>query len=98
MSALLAAGANTELCMATGCGGTALHTAAALGDPALVSALLGAGADPGAVSEEGSTVLHYLAVSYAAEAAVILQQLLAEHRARVDIDAVDYDGYTPLMR
>ena len=76
MSALLAAGANTELCTAT-----ALHTAAALADPALISALLGAGADPGAVSEEGSTVLHYLAVSYA-----------AEHRA------VDYDGYTPLMR
>ena len=50
------------------------------------------------MSEEGSTVLHYLAVSYAAEAAAILQQLLAEHGARLDINAVDYDGYTPLMR
>ena len=50
------------------------------------------------VSEEGSTILHYLAISYVPEAADILAQLLDKHKEKLDINAQDWEGYSALMR
>ena len=95
---LLSVGVDTEMFTATGCCGTALHLATSLADPILCSSLLNAGADPGVVSEEGSSILHYLAVSQVPEASEILKMLLDKHKNKVDINAVDWDGYSPIMR
>ena len=96
---LLSAGADTELYTATGCCGTALHLAAALADLQLCQALTDSGADVGAVSEEGSTVLHYLAISQTPEALEVLNLLWEKGPpANLELDAVDWDGYTSLMR
>ena len=50
------------------------------------------------VSEEGSTILHYLAISYVPEAPDILAQLLDKHKEKLDINAQDWEGYSALMR
>ena len=81
-----------------GCCGTALHLACSLADPELCSLLLGAGSDPSVVSEEGSTILHYLAISYVPEAADILAELLDKHRDKLDINAQDWEGCSALMK
>ena len=47
---------------------------------------------------QGSTILHYLAISYVPEAADILGMLLDEHREQLDINAQDWDGHSALMR
>ena len=57
-----------------------------------------AGADVGAMSEEGSTLLHYLAVCQTPEALEVLKLVFDGHHSNLDINAVDWDGYTPLMR
>jgi len=98
ISVLLEAGVDTEMFTATGCCGTALHLAASFADFEMCSALLNAGANAGEVSEEGSTILHYLAGSMSDEAVDILKLLVEKHKSKLDINAVDYDGYTPLMR
>ena len=56
------------------------------------------GADVGAVSEEGSSVLHYLAVSQTPEALDVVKLLFETGAEILDINAVDWDGYTALMR
>ena len=98
VSVLLRAGADTELYTATGCCGTALHLASALADLQLCRDLTDSGADVSAVSEEGSTVLHYLAISQTTEALEVLDLFWEKHSAKLDLNAVDWDGYTPLMR
>ena len=60
--------------------------------------MLNAGADAGVESEEGSTILHYLASSMSEEALDIIKLLIEKHRSKLDINAVDYDGYTAMMR
>merc|ERR1711874_650143 len=52
----------------------------------------------GAVSEEGSSVLHYLAVSQTPEALEVVKLLLENGSDQLDTNAVDWDGYTALMR
>ena len=98
VSVLLSAGADTELYTATGCCGTALHLATAMADLRLVQALLTRGADVSAISEEGSSVLHYLAVSQTPEALDVVKVLFETGSEKLDINAVDWDGYTALMR
>ena len=98
VSVLLAAGADTELYTATGCCGTALHLASALADLEMVQDLLASGAQAGAVSEEGSSVLHYLAVSQTPEALDVVKLMFETGAEILDINAVDWDGYTALMR
>ena len=98
VSVLLTAGADPELYTATGCCGTALHLASALADLRLVQDLLARGAEVGAVSEEGSSVLHYLAVSQTSEALEVVKLLFQSGSEKLDINAVDWDGYTALMR
>ena len=98
VSVLLAAGADPELYTATGCCGTALHLATALADLRLCQDLLARGAEAGAVSEEGSSGLHYLAVSQTPEALEVVKLLVESGSDQLDINAVDWDGYTPLMR
>ena len=43
-------------------------------------------------------MLHYLAISQVEEATTILQLLLDKYKDKLDLNAVDWDGYTPLMR
>ena len=50
------------------------------------------------MSEEGSTLLNYLAVCQTPEALEVLKLVFDGHHSNLDIDAVDWDGYTPLMR
>ena len=50
------------------------------------------------MSEEGSTLLHYLAVCQTPEALEVLKLVFDGHHSNLDINAVDRDGYTPLMR
>ena len=69
-----------------------LHFAAKSGDVAIVESLLAAGADASATSSIGSTPMH-LAASYAAGKNV-LQALHAKGGA---VDAVDQEGFTPLI-
>eukprot|EP00092_Neocalanus_flemingeri_P002507 GFUD01002683.1.p1 GENE.GFUD01002683.1~~GFUD01002683.1.p1 ORF type:complete len:256 (+),score=96.74 GFUD01002683.1:43-810(+) len=95
---LLAAGADTELYTATGCCGTALHLAASMGDLAMCSTLISAGSDVTALSEEGSTSLHYLAQSQSQEASQIVKLILDKKAADLDINAKDWEGYTPLHK
>jgi len=95
---LLKSGVDTEMITNTGCCGTALHLAASLGDYQLCSSLLNAGSQPGAVSEEGSSVLHYLAISASDEAVTILKLLLEKYKKKLDLNSIDWEGYTPLMR
>ena len=52
----------------------------------------------GAVSEEGSSVLHYLAISASDEAVTILKLLLEKYKKKLDLNSIDWEGYTPLMR
>ena len=47
-----------------------------------MTSLLGAGAAPGAVSDEGSSALHYLAISQSEEAAAAARQ--AQHTKLTD--------------
>ena len=68
------------------------------GDLALCSTLISAGSDMTAVSEEGSTGLHYLAQSQSQEASQIVKLILDKKVAGLDINAKDYDGYTPLHK
>ena len=98
VSVLLAGGADPDLYTATGCCGTALHLASALADLRLCRDLLARGAQAGAVSEEGSSVLHYLSVSQTPEALEVVKLLLENGSDQLDINAVDWDGYTALMR
>ena len=69
-----------------------------LADLQLCRDLTNSGADVSAVSEEGSTVLHYLAISQTTEAMEVLNLFWERHSAKLDLNAVDWDGYTPLMR
>ena len=69
-----------------------------IGDLQLCQSLLAAGSDPGSVSEEGSSVLHYLAISQVEENIPILQLLLDKYKDKLDLNAVDWEGFTPLMR
>ena len=50
------------------------------------------------MSEEGSSVLHYLAVSQTPEALDVVKLLFQSGSEKLDINAVDWDGYTALMR
>ena len=50
------------------------------------------------MSEEGSSVLHYLAVSQTSEALEVVKLLFQSGSEKLDINAVDWDGYTALMR
>merc|ERR1712025_1516056 len=95
---LLVAGADTELYTATGCCGTAFHLAASMGDLSICSALISGGSNTAAVSEEGSSPLHYLAQSQAQEAPIIVKQVLEKREPGLDINLKDWDGYTPLHK
>ena len=64
----------------------------------MVQDLLASGAQAGAVSEEGSSVLHYLAISQAPEALDVVKLVFEAGPEKLDINAVDWDGYTALMR
>ena len=69
-----------------------------LGDDQLCSSLMSAGADVTAVSEEGSTPLHYLALSQSDEAANIATKIIGTKNPNLDINAVEpWEGYSPLM-
>jgi cytohesin len=69
---------------------TALHYAAANGNPGLVRRLLKAGSDPNLLNEDGSTALHLAALGGHTDAI----EELARHG--VDLDARAYKGATPL--
>ena len=51
-----------------------------------------------AVSEEGSSVLHYLAISQNGDAASIVSKILEKKSPDLDINLADWDGHTPLMK
>merc|ERR1739842_9415 len=55
---------------------------------------VGAGADVSALSEEGSSCLHYVCQSQVEEAADIANKLIHN----IDINAKDYDGQTALHK
>merc|ERR1712215_113116 len=95
---LLDAGADSELYTATGCCGTAFHLASSLGDLSICSALILGGCSTVAVSEEGSSPLHYLAQSQSQEAAAIVELILEKKEENLDINLKDWDGYTPLHK
>merc|ERR1711872_38187 len=95
---LLAAGADTELYTATGCCGTAFHLAASMGDLSVCSTLISGGCNVAAVSEEGSSPLHYLAQSQSQEAPQIVKIILDKKNTELDINLKDWEGYTPLHK
>jgi len=95
---LLAAGADTELYTATGCCGTTFHLASSMGDLDMCSTLLSGGSNETAVSEEGSTPLHYLAQSQSQEAPQIVKLMLDKKNPELDINLKDWEGYTPLHK
>jgi len=64
----------------------------------MCSTLISAGSDVTAVSEEGSTALLYLAQSQSEEAAQIVKLVLDMKSADLDINAKDWEGYTPLHK
>lgn len=73
-------------------GRSAIHYAAAEGDPGEVSRLLAGGADPGAADAAGFTPLHFAAQEQHPD---VVQVLLA---AGADLRATDRWGNTPLWR
>ena len=60
--------------------------------------MINAGSDVAAVSEEGSSVLHYLAISQNGDAASIVSKILEKKSPDLDINLADWDGHTPLMK
>jgi len=52
----------------------------------------------GAVSEEGSSILHYLAISLSDDTVQILKLLLEKYKKDLDLNCLDWEGFTPLMR
>merc|ERR1712066_1134951 len=85
---LLAAGADTELYTATGCCGTALHLASSMGDARLCLSLISTGSNVAAVSEEGSSVLHYLAIR---------SKLIKEFKGFLRLALADLDQCTSFL-
>jgi len=96
---LLDAGADTEIYTASD-GYTPLHIAAAMGEAKLCLMLISGGSDVAAVSGEGSSILHYLAISQNPEATQVVSTILgkAKEFPELDINLPDWDGHTPLMK
>lgn len=96
---LLDAGVDTEKYTASD-GLAPLHMAAARGDAMLCHMLISAGSDVAAVSGEGSSILHYLAISQNPEAAQVVSTIIgkAKEFPELDINLPDWDGHTPLMK
>ena len=88
---LIYAGANLEATTRIG-QHTPLHVASRTGQPTVVRALLGAGADPHAATSSGATPLHLAAQAGSAEAVAAL----LDHGADVNVQEHTW-GQTPLM-
>jgi uncharacterized protein len=73
-------------------GWTPLHFAASIGTPAMIQALLAAGADVMARNEDGTTPLHLATICKFACRSGTIQALLA---AGADAKAKDEKGKTP---
>ena len=71
-----------------------------IGDAMLCHMLISAGSDVAAVSGEGSSILHYLAISQNPEAAQVVSTIIgkAKEFPELDINLPDWDGHTPLMK
>ncbi|GMH45141.1 hypothetical protein BSKO_13098 [Bryopsis sp. KO-2023] len=70
--------------------GTALHTAAWVGNFMIVRELIRGGANVNATSEDGRTPLHVAAIGSSPD---IVQELI---KAKCDVNAKDSEGWTPL--
>ena len=64
----------------------------------MCSTLISGGSNASAVSEEGSTPLHYLAQSQSQEAKHIVKMILDKKNPDLDINLKDWEGYTPLHK
>ena len=71
-----------------------------IGDAKLCLMLISGGSDVAAVSGEGSSVLHYLAISQNPESTPVVSTILgkAKECPELDINLPDWDGHTPLMK
>lgn len=71
-----------------------------IGDAKLCLMLISGGSDVAAVSGEGSSVLHYLAISQNPESTPVVSTILGKVKEcpELDINLPDWDGHTPLMK